>query len=194
MFTNAVSIRPREHLCRKVLVAILLVRAMAGMRAISAGGRALVVAGAVLLLGSLFVLPWFAVSGTRPDLPAGTYGGMGSTALANTLLSGPWGWIAFLWLVVSAFLAIGIAVVGRKTRRIGTSGIAILLLYAVLLVVAPPYLNPQASTGSVSVSFGYGFVAGVLGSALIEAGARWPRPVHARYEVPTTAEWEETET
>jgi len=167
---------------------------MAGMRAISAGGRALVVAGAALLLGSLFALPWFAVSGTRPDLPAGTYGGMGSTALVNTLLSGPWAWIAFLWLVVSAFLAIGISVVGRKTRRIGTSGIVVLLLYAALLVVAPPYLNPQASSGSVSVSFGYGFVAGVLGSALIEAGARWPRPVHARYEVPTTAEWEQTET
>ena len=192
MFTNVVSIRPGEHLYRKVLDAIPLVRAMAGMRAISAGGRALVVAGAALLLGSLFVLPWFAVSGTRPDLPAGTYGGMGSTDLVNTLLSGPWGWIAFLWLLVSAFLAIGIAVVGRKTRRIGTSGIAVLLLYAVLLVVAPPYLNPQASSGSVSVSFGYGFVAGVLGSALIEAGARWPRPVRAQYEAPTTAEWEET--
>ena len=192
MFTNVVSIRPGEHLYRKVLDAIPLVRAMAGMRAISAGGRALVVAGAALLLGSLFVLPWFAVSGTRPDLPAGTYGGMGSTDLVNTLLSGPWGWIAFLWLVVSAFLAIGIAVVGRKTRRIGTSGIVVLLLYAVLLVVAPPYLNPQASSAAVSVSFGYGFVAGVLGSALIEAGARWPRAVRARYEAPTTAEWEET--
>src|SRR2546425_545706 len=44
---------------------------MAGMRAISAGGRALLVAGAAVLLGSLFVLPWFEVSGARPDLPAG---------------------------------------------------------------------------------------------------------------------------
>src|SRR6266704_784551 len=161
---------------------------MAGMRVISAGGRALLIAGAAVLLGSLFVLPWFAVSGTRPDLPAGTYGGMGSTELVNALLGGPWGWVAFLWLVVAAFLAIGIAAVGRKTRRIGTSGIIVLLLYA-LLVVAPPYLNPQASSGTVSVSFGYGFVAGVLGAALIEAGARWPRPMAARYEVPTTAEW-----
>src|SRR3989442_1637565 len=189
MSTNGVSIRPGGHLCRKVLDAILLVRAMAGMRAISAGGRALVVAGAALLLGSLFVLPWFTVSGTRPDLPAGTYGGMGSTGLVNTLLSGPWGWIAFLWLLVAAFLAIGIAVVGRKTRRIGTSGIAVLLLYAVLLVVAPPYLNPQASGGSVSVSFGYGFVAGVLGSALIEAGAPLPPPVRSQYECPPTTDW-----
>src|SRR3989442_14033436 len=158
------------------------------MRAISAGGRALLVAGAGVLLGSLFVLPWFAVSGTRPDLPAGTYGGMGSTELVNALLSGPWGWIAFLWLVVSAFLAIGIAVVGRKTRRIGTSGIVVLLLYAVLLVVAPPYLNPQASSAAVSVSFGYGFVAGVLGSALIEAGGPWPPPARGGQGVPTTAQ------
>jgi len=171
---------------------------MAGIRAISAGGRALLVAGAAVLLGSLFVLPWFTVSGTRPDLPAGTYGGMGSTELVNALLGGPWAWVGFLWLVVAAFLAIGIAAVGRKTRRIGTSGIIVLLLYALLLVLAPPYLNPQASSGTVSVSFGYGFVAGVLGAALVEAGARWPRPVRAQYEVPTTAEgpttaeWEET--
>src|SRR2546422_8494343 len=165
---------------------------MAGMRAISAGGRALLVAGAAVLLGSLFVLPWFAVSGTRTDLAAGTYGGMGSTDLVNSLLGGPWGWIAFLWLVVAAFLAIGIAAAGRKTRRIGTSGIVVLLLYVVLLVVAPPYLNPQASSGTVSASFGYGFVAGVLGSALIEAGARLPRPRRARLGVPPTAEWEQT--
>src|SRR2546422_7286803 len=164
---------------------------MAGMKAISAGGRALLVAGAAVLLGSLFVLPWFAVSGTRTDLAAGTYGGMGSTELVNSLLSGPWGWIAFLWLVVVAFLAIGIAAVGRKTRRIGTSGIVVLLLYVLLLVVAPPYLNPQASSGTVSVSFGFGFVAGVLGSALIEAGGRLPRPIHGQDEVPTTADWEE---
>src|SRR5256712_11986681 len=114
---------------------------MAGMRAISAGGRALLVAGAAVLLGSLFVLPWFAVSGTRPDLPAGTYGGMGSTELVDGRLSGPWGWIAFLWLVVSAVLAIGIAGGGRKTRRIGTSGIGGLLLDAVLLVGAAPHLD-----------------------------------------------------
>src|SRR3989454_11983330 len=109
---------------------------------------------------------------------------MGSTELVNALLSGSWGWIAFLWLVVAAFLAIGIAAVGRKTRRIGTSGIVVLLLYVVLLVVAPPYLNPQASGGTGSVSFGYGFVARVLGSGLIEAGAAWPRPGAARDEGP----------
>src|SRR5437879_12466179 len=101
---------------------------MAGMRAISAGGRALLVAGAAVLLGSLFVLPWFAVSGTRPDIPAGTYGGMGSTELVNALLSGPWGWIDFLWLVVSGFLVIGISGVGRNNRCIRTLENVVLLL------------------------------------------------------------------
>src|SRR2546428_3699851 len=104
MFTNVVSIRPGEHLYRKVLDAIPLVRAMAGMRAISAGGRALVVAGAALLLGSLFVLPWFAVSGTRPDLPAGTYGGVGTPALVDHPPSGSRGRTALPWRPASAFL------------------------------------------------------------------------------------------
>src|SRR3989449_8265048 len=125
--------RRSGHLYRKVLATIPLVRAMAGMRAISAGGRALLVAGAAVLLGSLFMLPWFEVSGTRPDLPAGTYGGMGSTELVNSLLSGPWGWIAFLWLVGAAFLAIRIAAGGRKTRPTGTSGVVVLLPYVALL-------------------------------------------------------------
>src|SRR2546430_17508896 len=114
---------------------------MAGMRAISAGGRALLVAGAAVLLGSLFVLPWFAVSGTRPDLPAGTYGGMGSTELVNSLLSGPWGWIAFLWLLGAAVLGIGVAAGGRKTRGHGASRVVGLLPYVVFLLVAAPHLE-----------------------------------------------------
>src|SRR2546430_12899282 len=105
---------------------------MAGMKAISAGGRALLVAGAAVLLGSLFMLPWFEVSGTRPDLPAGTYGGIGSTELVNSLLSGPWGWIAFLWLLVAAFLAIGVPAVGRKTPPNGASGVGALLPHVLL--------------------------------------------------------------
>ena len=164
---------------------------MAGFKPISAGGRALLVVGATMLFGSLFVLPWFQVSGTRPDLPPGTYGGVGSTDLVNTLLSGPWGWIAFTWLVVSVFFALGIAAIGRKTRRVGTLSIVVLLLYALLIVVIPTYLSLQGSTGSASVGFAYGFVAAVLGAILIEAGARWPRAVRGRYELPTTADWEQ---
>src|SRR2546428_13498403 len=105
MFTKVVSIRPGEHLYRKVLDAIPLVRAMAGMRAISAGGRALLVAGAAVLLGSLFVLPWFAVSGARPDLPAGADGGVGGKQLVDALLSGPLGGGALLWVLGSGVFA-----------------------------------------------------------------------------------------
>src|SRR3989442_11517740 len=98
MFTNVVPIRPGEHLYRKVLDAIPLVRAMAGMRAISAGGRALVVAGAALLLGSLFVLPWFEVSGTRPDLPAGGDGGVGGAGLRDPPPAGTGGGVGLPFL------------------------------------------------------------------------------------------------
>ena len=144
-----------------------------------------------MLLVSLFVLPWFQVSGTRPDLPPGTYDGLGSTGLMNTLLNGPWGWIAFIWLVFLVFFAMGIAAIGRKTRHVGTVSIVILLLYALVLVVIPTYLSPQGSADTVSVSFANGFVAAVLGAALIEGGARWPRTVRGRYERPTTAEWDD---
>src|SRR2546422_7738782 len=104
---------------------------MAGMRAISAGGRALLVAGAAVLLGSLFVLPWFEVSGTRPDLPAGRYGGMGSTELVNSLLSGPRGWIAFLWLAVAGLPPLWVPGRGRKTQRNRGTGGGLLRLYMV---------------------------------------------------------------
>src|SRR5438132_3401661 len=190
LFTNVVWIRPSGQLYRKVLGVVPRVRAMAGMTRTSAGGRALVVVGALMLFGSLFFFTWFVVSGTRPDLPSGRYNGIGSTGLLNTLLGGPWGWIAFVWLVVSAFLGLGVAALGRKTRRLGTAGMVVLLLYALFLVVVPTYLNPQGSTGTVSVSFAYGFVVAVLGSALVEAGARLPRAAFASYQAPTAAEWD----
>lgn len=161
------------------------------MRRISAGGRALLVAGALLLFYSLLYAPWFVVSGTRPDLPPGTYDGMGSTGLLNTLVGGPWAWFAFVWLVISAMMGLAIAAVGRRTRRLGMVDILVLLVYALYLVVAPTYLNLPGPTGTASVAFAYGFVTAVLGSAFIEAGARLPHVVRARYEVPTAAEREE---
>lgn len=163
---------------------------MAGFTRISAVGRALLATGAAVLLGSLFYLPWFEVSGTRRDIPAGTYGAMGSTELVNALLGGPWGWIAFAWLVVSVFLGLATAALGRRTRRVGTLGIVVLVLYAVLLMVAPSYLSPQGSTGTASAVFTYGFVAALVGVVLMKAGARWPRAGSEPYRVPTTADWE----
>src|SRR3989442_15699046 len=101
---------------------------MAGMMRTSAGGRALVVVGATVLFGSLFFLPWFVVSGTRPDLPPGTYDGLASTGLLNTLLGGPWGWIAFVWLVVSAIVGMAVPALGRNTRCLRKLGFIGLLL------------------------------------------------------------------
>src|SRR2546422_8839518 len=137
---------------------------MAGMMRTSAGGRAVRVVGAIVVFGRPFFLPWFVVSGTRPDLPPGTYDGLASTGLLNTLLGGPWGWIAFVWLAVSAFLGLGVAAVGRKTRRLGTAGIIVLLQYALFLLVVATNLNPHAPSGTASVAFAYGHVAAGLGS------------------------------
>src|SRR2546425_566790 len=95
---------------------------MAGMRAISAGGRALLVAGAAVLLGSLFVLPWFEVSGTRPDLPAGRYGGVGGTGLGESLLSGPWGGVALLWLLGAALPPFWVRAPGPQKQRTRATG------------------------------------------------------------------------
>jgi len=68
-----------------------------------------------LLLYSLF-LPWFTVTGTRPELQAGTYTGVQTTELLNSLAKGPWGWIAFGWLLVCSIVAIAVAAVGRRIR------------------------------------------------------------------------------
>ncbi len=83
---------------------------MVVMRRISGAGRGLLVLGAALLLVSLFgnlVFPstyvaWFTLSGNQPQLPAGAYTGIQVTELLNTLVSGPYLWIAFGCLLVSA--------------------------------------------------------------------------------------------
>src|SRR2546427_4277573 len=94
-----------------------MVRAMAGMRTISAGGRALLVAGAAVLLGSLFMLPWFEVSGTRSDLPAGRYGGGGGTELPEALPRRPLGWVALPYVGGAGPPSVGGA--GPGARRPG---------------------------------------------------------------------------
>src|SRR5207244_11393007 len=121
---------------------------MVVMRRISGAGRGLLVLGAALLLVSLFgslVLPstfpstyvaWFTLSGNQPQLPAGAYTGIQVTELLNTLVSGPYLWIAFGCLLVSAAAAIAIGGIGQRTRHFGTFGVPILLLYAGRLSVA----------------------------------------------------------
>src|SRR5438034_10915609 len=129
---------------------------MVVMRRISGAGRGLLVLGAALLLVSLFgslVLPstfpstyvtWFTLSGNQPQLPAGSYTGIQVTELMNTLVSGPYLWISFGSLLVSAAAAIAIGGFGERTRRVRTFGVLILLLYAGLLSVCAYLFNQHA--------------------------------------------------
>ena len=159
---------------------------MVGVKKISAAARGLLVIGAIVLLISLFLVPWFTVAGSRPELPAGSYDGVGSTELLNSLAKGPYAWIALAWLFVSAIVAIAVAAMRRRTHNFGTSGILVLILYAILLFVAANLVNQQASGANASISFGYGFVAAVAGSALIEAGSRLPSPVPMKPAIPAS--------
>jgi len=172
---------------------------MVVMRRISGAGRGLLVLGAALLLVSLFgslVLPstfpstyvtWFTLSGNQPQLPAGSYTGIQVTELMNTLVSGPYLWIAFGSLLVSAAAAIAIGGIGERTRHFGTFGVLILLLYAGLLYVAAYQFNQQAPGGDAAISIGYGFLTAMAACVLIEAGARLPSSVSVRARVPTVS-------
>ena len=172
---------------------------MVVMRRISGAGRGLLGLGAALLLVSLFgslVLPstfpstyvtWFTLSGNQPALPAGSYTGIQATELLNTLVSGPYLWIAFGSLLVCVAAAIAIAGFGERTRHFGTFGVLILLLYAGLLYVATYQFNQQAPGGDAAISIGYGLIVAVVACVLIEAGARLPSAVPTRPRVPAVA-------
>lgn len=157
---------------------------MANITKVSPAARVLLVAGAAVLLFSLFYLPWFTIEGARAELPEGTYNGVQSTELLNALAQGPWGWIAFGWLLVCAIVAITVAGLGRRTHNFGTSGILVLILYWILLFVAANLVNQQAAATNATINFGYGFVAAVAGSALIEVGGRLPKRVPTKPGVP----------
>lgn len=162
---------------------------MVGARKISAAGRGLLVLGAAVLLISLvplpwFNVPWFTVAGTRPEFPEGTYNGFQSTELLNSLANGPYAFVAYAWLFVCAIVAIAVAATGRPTHNVGTSGILVLLLYAILLIVGANLFNQQGTPSDAAVSFAYGFVAAVAGPILIEAGGRLPSPVPTKPRVP----------
>src|SRR5437879_11457963 len=158
------------------------------MRRCSGAGRGLLVLGAALLLVSLFgnlVFPstyvaWFTLSGNQPQLPAGAYTGIQVTELLNTLVSGPYLWIAFGCLLVSAAAAIAIGGIGERTRHFGTFAVLILLLYAGLLYVAAYQYNQPAPGGNAAISIGYGFLTAMARGVLIEAGRGPPTGGPAR--------------
>jgi len=72
------------------------------------------------------------------------------------------------------------AFVGRKFAMFGTSGILVLILYEILIYVAANLASSQdPSGGTTTISFSYGFFLAVIGSALIETGARLKKPAPA---------------
>lgn len=166
---------------------------MAGVGVVSGGGRTLLVVGAAVLLVSLLFTPltWFTFSGVSPDLPAGSYTSFQITQLLTSLVEGPWAPVGLLsfgmfgLLLASATGAIAAAGMGRRTRNVGSLGIVISLLYAGLLYLTAYQQNLTLFGEGTAISIGYGFVAAVAGSALIEAGGRWPRAVPMRGPLPS---------
>lgn len=147
-------------------------------------GRVLLLVGAVLLVVGLF-LPWFTIGGSRQDVVPGDYTGVGLTNLLNDLANGPYAWAAFIWLILVVVFGAASAFVGRKFAMFGTSGILVLILYAILLFVAANLASSQdPSGGTATVSFAYGFFIAIIGSALIEAGARMKKPAAAPMPAP----------
>src|SRR2546430_5879978 len=84
-----------------------------------------------------------------------------ATELLNTLVSGPYLWIAFGSILVCVAAAIAIAGIGERTRHFGTFGIIVLLLYAALLYIAAYQYNQQAAAGDAAISIGYGLIVAV---------------------------------
>lgn len=166
---------------------------MAGVGAVSGGGRALLVLGAAVLLASLVVplLTWFTVSGDSSRFPGGTYTSFQSAGLLTSLVEGPWApigllsYVGFGLLLVCATAGLAAAGMGRRTRNVGSLGIVISLLFAGLLYLTAYRMNLPLTGSDAAISIGYGFVAAVAGSALLEAGGRWPRAVPTRRPLPT---------
>jgi hypothetical protein len=166
---------------------------MAGM--VSGGGRALLVLGAAVLLASMVLplplLAWFTVSGDSPEFPEGSYTSFQSAVLLNSLGEGPWAPIGLLSyagfgaLLICATAGLAAAGMGRRTRNVGTLGIAISLLFAGLLYLTAYRLNLPLTGPEAAISIGYGFVAAIAGGALLEAGGRWPRAVAMRRPLPS---------
>lgn len=147
-------------------------------------GRVLLLFGSVILLLSIF-LPWFTVSYgvsglevewrvSSHNLLPGTLNGLRAFE-AIGFFGGFWYAVAaFVWLLVVVALGISSAFVLRRFSWIGISGILVLVLSALqMLLVAEYRLRLTSSLGTTtSVALAYGFILAIVGSALIEMGAR----------------------
>ncbi|HYM41071.1 MAG TPA: hypothetical protein VEY12_13160 [Thermoplasmata archaeon] len=159
---------------------------MAEAKRVLPAGRILLAVGGVLLLVALF-LPWFGIGGNQSQLPAKDYNGIDLTTLLNNLAKGPYAWLAFAWLLIVAFLAFVAAGIARKIANFGTSGVLVLILYAILLIVAQNLVNQNATSGNATVALEYGFIVAIIGAACIEAGMRLFKAPAAPQEQPPAA-------
>jgi len=148
---------------------------VAGERWISPVGRTLLVVGGIVLVAGLF-LPWLSISGNSTEIPPGDYTGITATELLNRLARGPWTWAAFAWLIVVVVIAFVSAGLGRSSSNFGTSGILILILYVILVYVSINLTNQDGTSGTAGFGLAYGFLVGLMGSALIEVGTRIAKP------------------
>ncbi len=144
----------------------------AEVRAIIPFGWLLLLVGSILLLGS-YALPWLMATG----YDSGTYSGIMLSGHLASHLFYSYGFLTavawFAWvpsLILVAVFAITSALVGRRFLWLGTSGIIILALGALLVLVVPDRLHFG------TVSFTHGFTLAVIGCTLIEAGARLKAP------------------
>lgn len=159
-------------------------------------GRLLLAVGGAMLLVGVLVLPWFSIGGQQADFPPGDYDAYKTSDRLNVLSDGPWAWLAYAYLFVVVILAFLFAGLGRKISNFGTSGILVLLLYAILVYVAIDLINRNATGGLATFGIAYGFVVAFVGTILIEVGSRLtkvappapvPAPTPEAAEEPTPA-------
>ncbi|TLZ44354.1 MAG: hypothetical protein E6K19_04715 [Methanobacteriota archaeon] len=93
-------------------------------------------------------------------------------------------WAAFGLLLVAVTAAIAVAGMGRRTRFVGAGALLLLLIEGVVLYLKAYGLGLPPSDTPAVLSVGYGFVAAVVGSALIEAGGRLPSRVPTMMPAP----------
>jgi hypothetical protein len=171
----------------------------ARVKAMLSFATVLLLVGSVLLLASFF-LPWFTVSSVSSEpnglrnLPSGQYGVPEVLAFAPLAFSysGTFTFfegafvanLAYVWLITVAVIGVTSTLVVRKFAWFGVSGTAVLALFAISMFVLASQLGP--AFGNPSVDFAYGFGLAVIGSALIEAGARLKTPADTIAPLRTT--------
>jgi hypothetical protein len=131
--------------------------------------RLLVAAGALGLLGSLF-LPWFDIGGAsgfpRPQadvlLPNGLYSGWEAFAVADILLT---------LIAAGALLGLGLALVlGARWPLLGVAALGWAAVALTLFAVYYPAQVPALGAGSLPQ---VGFLGSLLSGGAIAGGALW---------------------